>query len=130
MSSRIRLEYFTKDDYDQLIAWLDNERDLVNCTGFMFSYPLTHSSLDWYLEESHAHEDATVYIYKAIEVATGEIVGHISLGNISEKNKAARISRVWIGRDHRGKRFCQDMIREVTRIGFEKLKLHRISLGV
>jgi RimJ/RimL family protein N-acetyltransferase len=127
---RIRLEYFTKDDYDQLIGWLDNERDLVNWTGFMFSYPLTHNSLDWYLEESNAHEEATVFIYKAVEISSGEVVGHISLGNISKKNRAARISRVWIGRDHRGKGFCQDMIREVSRIGFEVLKLHRISLGV
>ncbi|HEX8608097.1 MAG TPA: GNAT family protein [Pedobacter sp.] len=130
MSTRIRLEYFTKDDYDQLIGWLDNEKDLVNWTGFMFSFPLTHASLDWYLKESNAHEDASVYIYKAVEKATGNVIGHISLGNISEKNRAARISRVWIGREHRGKGFCQDMMIEVNRVGFEELNLHRISLGV
>jgi RimJ/RimL family protein N-acetyltransferase len=130
MRHRIKLEYFTKDDFDQLINWVDNERTMVNWTGFMFNFPLTHDSLTWYLEDSNA-PGSSVYIYKAIDTADGSVVGHISLGNISEKNRSARISRVLVGSNaHRGKGICQTMVKAVLKVGFEKLKLHRISLGV
>jgi len=59
------------------------------------------------------------------------VIGHISLGGISRKNRAGRISRVLIGDDkHKGKGYCVEMIKAVLKIGFEELGLHRISLGV
>ena len=58
-------------------------------------------------------------------------VGHISLGGISQKNNAARISRVLVGHTaQRGKGYCAPMIKAVLKIAFEDLNLHRVSLGV
>ena len=126
----IRLEYFTGNDFEQLKEWITDEEILMNWSGALFSFPLTQKSLDWYIEDVNdiAHSDALVY--KVIETATGIVVGHISLGGISRKNKSGRISRVLVAPAHQGKGYCYQMVKAVLKIGFEQLQLHRISLGV
>jgi RimJ/RimL family protein N-acetyltransferase len=127
----IRLEFFTKDDFKQLIAWIHNEHLLTNWSGSLFRFPLTEESLDWYIEETNDLKNSDALIYKAVDTNTGNVVGHISLGGISRKNRSARISRVLIGDTAvKGRGFCTAMINEITRIGFTELNLHRISLGV
>lgn len=127
----IRLEYFTKEDFQQLIDWIDTEDLLTNWAGSLFSFPLTHHSLDWYLDESNDPDNSDALIYKAVSSVSGKTVGHISLGSISRKNSSARISRVLVG-DHsyKGKGVCSSMVNAILKIGFEQLKLHRIALGV
>ena len=127
----IRLEKFEKSDFKQLIEWINNEALLVNWCGFLFRFPLSEESLTWYIEGSNDIETSDAFIYKAVDIETGETVGHISLGGISRKNKSARISRVLVGNNiEKNKGICRQMINEILKIGFEGLKLHRISLGV
>lgn len=97
----------------------------------MFSFPLTHEKLEWYINDTNNPDTSDVFIYKAVETESGKTVGHISLGGISRKNLSGRISRVLIGDTcARGKGYCTAMIVELLRIGFEELRLHRIELGV
>lgn len=125
----IKLAYFDRSDFDQLIGWISNEELLTNWAGNMFRFPLSHESLEWYIEDTNILPTSEAYIYKAID-ENNKIVGHISLGSISEKNNSARISRVLVGDNaERGKGICYQMVMAVLRIGFEELKLHRISLG-
>ncbi|RYF91347.1 MAG: N-acetyltransferase [Chitinophagaceae bacterium] len=127
----IKLEYFTPNDFTQLINWIDSEELLVNWAGSLFSYPLTWQSMDWYISNTNDLASSDAFVYKVVEVESGEIIGHISLGGISRKNRSARISRVLLGStQHKGKGYCKEMIRAVLKIGFEELNLHRISLGV
>ena len=127
----VKLEYFTTNDFDLLIKWLPNERVLQNWTGSLFSYPLTHEKLEWYISDANKNGASDVFIYKAVDTDSGRTVGHISLGSISEKNRSARISRVLVGETcQRGKGYCTAMIEEVLRIGFDEMDLHRIALGV
>ncbi|MEO5985102.1 MAG: GNAT family protein [Ferruginibacter sp.] len=125
----IRLEYFDKTDFQQLMMWVKDDELLKNWCGSLFSFPLTEMSLNWYIEGSN-HAGAEVFIYKVVETSTNTTIGHISLGGISKKNKSARISRVLVSNDKRGKGYCIMMVSEILKIGFEDLKLHRISLGV
>jgi RimJ/RimL family protein N-acetyltransferase len=127
----IQLEYFTPADFQQLIDWLDNEQLLKEWSGSLFSFPLTEQSLSWYIQNANDLSNPDVFIYKAVDTETGEVVGHISLGSFSETNKAARITRVLVGNTAaRGRGYCQGMVKAILRIGFEELGLHRISLGV
>ena len=126
----IRLEYFTSNDFTQLMGWIKDEEALMNWSGSLFSYPLTQSSLEWYIEDVNDIEESEAFIYKAIEQDTQKVVGHISLGTVSRKNRSARISRVLIDPESQGKGYCMQMVRAVLQIGFEELKLHRICLGV
>jgi len=127
----IKLEYFDREDFKQLIEWMNTEHLITNWAGSLFRFPLTEDSLDWYIEDTNIVEESDAFVYKAVDTKTGKTVGHISLGSISEKNRAGRISRVLVGNTaERGKGYCTGMINAILKIGFEELKLHRISLGV
>lgn len=127
----IKLETFKKEDFQQLIDWIDSERLLTNWAGALFSFPLTHESLEWYIEGTNDLANSDTFVYKAVDTETGKTVGHISIGSISWKNKSARVSRVLVGDESvRGKGVCQKMVDGILKLGFESLELHRISLGV
>ena len=126
----IQLSYFSREDFPQLMEWISNEGILMNWSGALFSFPLTTESLDWYIEDVNDIERSEAFVYKATDADTGKIVGHISLGGISKKNKAGRISRVFVAPEFQGKGYCRQMVTAVLKIGFEDLKLHRICLGV
>ncbi|QDA58831.1 GNAT family N-acetyltransferase [Hymenobacter jejuensis] len=127
----ITLEPFTEVDFPQLISWIDNKRLLKEWSGELFAFPLTLDSLRWYIEDTNDPKTSDVFVYKATDTHTGEMVGHISLGGISWRNKAGRITRVLVGNTAtRGRGYCQAMIKAIAAVGFEELGLHRISLGV
>jgi RimJ/RimL family protein N-acetyltransferase len=126
----IQLEYFTSNDFKQLINWIPDEEILMNWSGALFSFPLTQKSLEWYIEDVNDIKTSEAFVYKAVDLETGNTVGHISLGGISKKNKAGRISRVLVAPQYQGKGYCRQMVSAVLKIGFEDLKLHRICLGV
>lgn len=127
----IRLETFGPADFQQLMDWIDTEELLIKWSGSLFTFPLTKESLDWYIEGSNIINKSDAFSYKAVDIETGEVVGHISLGGLSWRNKASRISRVLVGNNaFKGKGICQQMTKAALKIGFEELGLHRISLGV
>jgi RimJ/RimL family protein N-acetyltransferase len=125
----IALALFEKTDFEDLIRWIDNADLLMKWSGGLFSFPLTHSSLEWYVKDTNIPGDSDAFVYKVV-AEDGTSIGHISLGGISWKNRSARITRVLIGPEHRGKGCCSEMISAVLKIGFETLNLHRIGLGV
>lgn len=122
---------FGREDFQQLIDWLNEEYMLINWSGNLFRFPLNEESLEWYIKDTNNPVTADAYVFKAVDTETGLTAGHISLGGISHKNKSARISRVLVGNtSDRGKGTCQAMVKAVCKIAFEDLKLHRVSIGV
>lgn len=126
----IQLEPFTAEDFSLLQSWISDETILTNWAGSLFSFPLTTESLQWYISDTNVAGSSDAFVYKAVEITTGEVVGHISLGGISWKNKSARISRVFISPLHCNKGYCKQMVKAVLQVGFNQLLLHRIGLGV
>jgi RimJ/RimL family protein N-acetyltransferase len=126
----IKLEYFTTDDFDSLLSWIQNEELLLHWAGTQFRFPLTRKKLDWYIKDTNNFHDSSTFIFKAIELESGKTVGHISLTSINRKNRSARITRVFVADSERGKGFAREMVKGLVKIGFEQLNLHRISLGV
>ena len=121
----IRLEQFDKSDFDRLINWIDSEESMIQFSGPIFNYPITHEQLDKYVKANNR------LVYKAINTETNEIVGHAELNKIDDKNKYARICRILIGdKQNRNKGFGKAIIMELIRIGFHDLQLHRLDLGV
>jgi RimJ/RimL family protein N-acetyltransferase len=127
----IQLAYFEESDFEQLIEWIHNEELLLQWSGGMFLFPLTKDSMEWYLKDVNDLATSTAFVYKVIDTDTNKVIGHISLGGISRKNKYGRITRVLIGdTENKGKGYCKQMIQAILKIGFEDLNLHRIELGV
>lgn len=126
----IKLQYFERTDFKQLIDWIDSPAFLLQWSGSAFEYPLTEEQLGKYIENAN-HEQADTYIYKVVEQETGVVMGHISLGRIDRSNKSARVGKVLVGHPSaRGKGAGQQMIKEILKVAFDELKLHRVTLGV
>lgn len=127
----IKLVPFTENDIDELIGWIDTEALLFNWAGSLFIFPLKKDSMLWYLKDTNDLKTSDAFIFKVVDEATEKSVGHISIGGLSKKNKAARITRVLIGnKEFAGKGYCKLMVKAAVDFGFENLDLHRISLGV
>jgi RimJ/RimL family protein N-acetyltransferase len=126
----IQLEPFGRNDFQQLIDWIDTEALLIKWSGSLFSFPLTRESLEWYVQDTNIIHESDAFVYKVVETDTASVVGHISLGGLSWKNRSSRITRVLVSPGAMQKGYCQQMTRAVLKIGFEDLGLHRIGLGV
>lgn len=121
----ITLEQFDKSDYDRLINWIDSEESMILFSGPIFTYPITHDQLDHYIAAENR------LVFKVIDLATNEIIGHAELNNIDKRNLSARICRVLIGDvNKRNKGLGKAVIQALVSKGFKELKLHRLDLGV
>ncbi|UOR14026.1 GNAT family N-acetyltransferase [Halobacillus amylolyticus] len=125
----IELRYFTENDFPQLMDWIKSPEFLLQWGGPMFQYPLDYEQLQDYVTDSNT-EHASQFIYCVINKRTDTIVGHIALRNIDRTNKSARIGKVIVGDQTRGKGMGTTMMKEVLKIAFDELKLHKVSLGV
>ncbi|MFY9243605.1 MAG: GNAT family protein [Polaribacter sp.] len=121
----IRLEPFENSDFSRLINWVQTEEEMIIFSADLFTFPITNNQLSHYLNASNR------IIYKVLNVETGEIIGHAELNNINFKSKNSRICRVLIGdKKYRNHGFGTHIINELIKIAFNKLKLHRLDLGV
>lgn len=126
----VKLKYFKDTDFKQLINWIDSSESLLQWGGPGFDYPLNESQLERYIYNTN-NEHAETMVYKVIDDKTDKAVGHISLSKIDGKNKSARVGKVLVGdKNTRGQGIGQQMIKEVLKIAFDELQLHRVSLGV
>lgn len=121
----IKLEPFKRSDFKQLINWIDSEGFLIQWSGNAFTYPLHEQQLEKYIESENT------LAFKVIDEETKEVIGHISLGQIDNINKSARIGKVLVGDTRmRGRSIGKHMMKAVLHIAFNELKLHRVTLGV
>ncbi|MDA1600493.1 GNAT family protein [Bacillus cereus] len=121
----IKLKQFTRTDFKQLINWIDSEEFLIQWSGNAFAYPLNEQQLEKYIESSNT------LAFKVIDEETKKVIGHISLGQIDNINKSARIGKVLVGDTKmRGRSIGKHIMKAVLQIAFEELKLHRVTLGV
>lgn len=121
----IKLEPLKRSDFKQLINWIDSEEFLIQWSGNAFTYPLNDQQLEQYIESTNT------LAFKVIDEESKEVIGHISLGQIDNINKSARIGKVLVGDTRmRGRSIGKHMMKAVLHIAFEELKLHRVTLGV
>ncbi|WP_142343430.1 GNAT family N-acetyltransferase [Bacillus cereus] len=121
----IKLESFKKSDFKQLINWINSEEFLIQWSGNAFTFPLDEQQLEKYIES------ANTLAFKVVDEETSDVIGHISLGQIDNINKSARIGKVLVGNTKmRGRSIGKHMMKAVLHIAFDELKLQRVTLGV
>ncbi|WP_257348742.1 GNAT family N-acetyltransferase [Pseudalkalibacillus decolorationis] len=126
----IYLKYFDRSDVKQLVNWIDSPELLLQWGGPEFNYPLDETQIEQYIKRAN-NDGSDRLVYKVIYKEEGNVIGHISLGKIDRKNRSARIGKVLVGdKSFRGQGISQMMVREILRVAFEQLRLHRVSLGV
>jgi RimJ/RimL family protein N-acetyltransferase len=126
----VELKYFERSDFEQLIQWIDSPEFLLQWGGPGFEYPLSENQLEEYIESAN-HQSSDILVFKVVHKETGDVIGHISLGKIDRKNKSAKVGKVLVGsKSFRGQGIGRMMIKELLKIAFGELRLHRVSLGV
>ncbi len=126
----LKLEPFTRADFQALMDWIPDAFFAFQWGGPSFTYPLTVEQLENYLKNSNT-ENASKYIFKAVDKSTGKTIGHISLSNVDRVNDSARIGKVLIGpSESRGNGYGTQLILEALKFAFDELKLHKVTLGV
>ena len=126
----IKLEYFDENDFDTLISWIESPELLLQWGGPNFTYPLDKNQLQNYISKVNT-VDSDTYIFKVVDVDSEQTLGHISINKIDQKNKSARIGKVLVGnKNFRGQGIGEAMMKEILKISFGKLQLHRVDLGV
>ncbi|OTY23189.1 GNAT family N-acetyltransferase [Bacillus thuringiensis serovar rongseni] len=121
----IKLEAFKKTDFKQLTNWINSEEFLIQWSGNVFTFPLDEQQLEKYIESTNT------LAFKVVDEETSDVIGHISLGEIDNINKSARIGKVLVGNTKmRGRSIGKHMMKAVLHIAFEELKLHRVTLCV
>jgi len=118
----ILLEKFTKDDFDRFISWIDNEDELIQFAGPLFTYPLSHQQLDDYLTQ----QKKSPYRIKLIE--TSEIIGHCEL---NFENELPRLSRILIGdKSLRNKGIGKQVLHQMINLVFTTTNHTSVDLSV
>jgi RimJ/RimL family protein N-acetyltransferase len=124
----IELIPFTEADIDPLLGWIRSPEELLFWTASSFGYPLTREHIRRHRQDCAARGDRL--IFKAVESASGEAVGYVEIGGIDPRNQSARIGRVLLAPDARGRGLGAGMMRAALAHAFDVLRVHRAELGV
>ena len=125
MAARVELRPFARSDFATLLAWVGSADDLVQWAGHTFDWPLDERQLEEHLDAAGPRRRPLT----AIEPAGGERVGHVMLSVLSEGG-TGHIGGVIVAPSARGQGYGGAVLREVARLGFDELRLHRLQLWV
>jgi len=126
----IKIELIKEEDLINIVEWNKNTSQdfLIQWSGNLYSYPLNINQLKYYYLKK-AKENFNIFIYKIIK--EDKMIGTIELKIADEGRTIGRICRVLIGDErYRGQGIGTEAVLEILKIGFEKFKLNKITLGV
>jgi len=126
----IKLERFSFEEIPQLISWVPNKEFLLQWAGPSYTFELMEKQLGNDIN-TMLEDDPKSLMFSAKLIESNKTVGHVQLLNIDRTNMYARIGRVIVGeKENRSKGIGLQIINSVLDIAFNKLKLHRVDLGV
>jgi RimJ/RimL family protein N-acetyltransferase len=124
VTERLRLRAFRPEDFDAVFA-MQSRPDVAR---FLYWEARTEAEVREALAmkvASTAIRDEGDILFLAAELATGELVGDIVLGWTSRRDLAGEIGFI-VHPDHQGRGYATEATRELLRLAFEELHLHRV----
>jgi RimJ/RimL family protein N-acetyltransferase len=114
-------------DLDSFVAWWSDPQTLARQTnGWLVAKPAAAVAEMFRTWSTNEGSDASLAV---VELATGELVGHIALFGATVKDRCATLG-VMIGAPYQGRGLGTDAVRTIVGYGFTDLGLHRIQLSV
>jgi RimJ/RimL family protein N-acetyltransferase len=140
----LELREFEVADGALLKEWITGPIELLTWAGPSFTWPLGDAQLAAYAADSVAGRRLS---WTAVESATGEAIGHVSLriGDVRSPDEGARtetilsdprslasgrLGRVLVAPAARGRGYATVMMQKVLQLAFGGLGLERVELGV
>ncbi len=124
----IELVKFTTSDIELLNQWIDSPKMKVQWAGPNFAFPLQHAQINKHIQPTLG-ECPKRYFFKVL-AAHAQPIGVIELNRVNLENGTATICRVLVAPGYRKQGYGVEMMKEVLRFGFDKLKLRRVELDV
>jgi RimJ/RimL family protein N-acetyltransferase len=124
MPPELELRDLEAPDLLRLIEWIPTADALLRWAGPGFSFPLTLDQLELHLASAGERRRILKGVWPP-----GEMVGHVELAVLPE-HEVASVGRVLVAPDLRGRGIGTALMREVVRLGFDGLGLHRLELSV
>ena len=119
----IRLEPFTKNEFDLLVSWIDSKELLLTIAGNVLTYPLTREQLQQYLD------DPKSISFNIVDTGNDKVIGHAEL--IPGNDSTCKIDKLLIGDPSgRGRGTGQQVIQALLDYSFNKLNVHTVELNV
>src|SRR4051794_22371708 len=106
----VRLVPFSEADFDRLIAWSPTAEFLFQWAGPAFTFPLNRGQLEAYLTLTRQDPPSSL-AFRGVDVGSGVPLGHIELASIDRRNRSARLARVLVGPETRGRGVGQQVVR-------------------
>ena len=126
----IEVAKFEETDCDRLISWIPDARFLLQWSGPQYVWPLDKKQICDNLAQT-CGGSPTRYMFKAVDSATAEVVGHIELVFVDHEKKHGHIGRVLIGDpSHRGKGLGTELVSRLVAVSFEEIQLTALTLSV
>lgn len=118
----VRLENFGRENYADLISWIDSEETLMQFGGPLFTFPLTDEQLDISLS------DPGRMVFTVVNNETNASIGH---AEIYVSGTSAKLGRILIGdKNYRGKGLGQQIVHLLLQFTFSRLNKTLVELNV
>lgn len=120
---RIRLECFSETDFNLLISWVKDEKELIQFAGQIFRFPLTTEQLKEYLKDKNRHP------FKIVLNNSNIVIGHCEAYQTS--NDTVKLCRIIIGdKRYRGQGLGYEATKKLIKWCIENLRPNTIELNV
>ena len=128
---KLHLRRIQPSDFPTLMSWIHSEEEMVQWSGpWNFEFPLDERQLTKYFLTETLDDKIHRMQYMAALEDSGEPVGQIGFSRIWLRTAAGHVGPVIVAPSLRGRGVGLAMMREILRIGFDELRLHRIELVV
>jgi RimJ/RimL family protein N-acetyltransferase len=124
--SLLSLKQFGPEHFARLASWFENQQQVTQWAGSGPSFPLTTSQLAAMVQETQAAPPAR-YCWMAVK--GDDFVGHCQVA-LDWQNGVARLARVAIAPQWRGKGLARAMLTRVLDETFSNKEFDRIELNV
>jgi RimJ/RimL family protein N-acetyltransferase len=128
-NNSLQLVPFERDDYDQLISSIPDDRFLLQWAGPEYTYPLDARQLDKTLSFTTGKQPSFI-VFKAIRFGKSDTVGHIQLMRIDYTLQNCTIGRILIFENYRGLGLGKEITKCAAKYAFNELSLNEILLSV
>ncbi len=123
----IRLRPFKKSDIEKLINWLDDPKVFIQWCLDKFTYPLTVTQVEEYLEGIEKDENA--WVMAALD-ESGELVGHFLMRMANYEKNSIHMGFIIVDSSRRGQGLGTQMLKAAFTYASEVLGMHTVTLGV
>ncbi len=117
----VKLRPLSIEDVDNVMTWVNDNEVIKNIANF--DHVFSREEERKFLEKLTKSENDRVY---SVENEKGEYIGQVGVNQIYWPARVGRLAMTIGNKEYQGKGYGQAALRELLRISFEELKMHKL----